>query len=33
MRDTLDAKCCKRYEILYTDNLNSTNWLTGGQSP
>lgn len=30
MQDTLAAKCCKIYKILYVDNLNAPNWLTGG---
>lgn len=29
MQDTIDAKCCKIYTILYTDNINATNWLYG----
>ena len=29
MQDTIDAKCCKVYTILYADNLNATNWLYG----
>lgn len=33
MSDTLNAKCCQKYQILYTDNLNATNWITGGQTP
>lgn len=33
MKDTIDAKCCKVYNILYSDNLNATNWLYGNFTP
>ncbi len=33
MQDTVDAKCCKVYKILYVDNLNNSNWLSGNYTP
>lgn len=33
MVDTIDAKCCKIYTILYSDNLNASNWLYGNFTP
>ena len=32
MEDTLQAKCCKEYNIRYKDDLSSSNWQYGGQS-
>ena len=33
MKDTLNSKCCKIYNIFYYENLNATNGRYGNQSP
>lgn len=33
MKDTLHSKCCNKSEIAYVENLDSSNWMFGDQTP